>query len=158
MSKGKNKKAKKGWKVNVPNHESLDNPLAISKQKILSGLEDRIRFSFKYLKNVDGKFCIIDCEGDYFRTLIDRLKDLSTMKMLELLTSRSSALRAHPIDWSDVRVSEDKFDIPKEEQLVDTPYQISISGNESGRIHGFRIGDTFYVVWFDPNHLLYPGT
>jgi hypothetical protein len=59
----------------------------------------------------------------------------------------------HPIKWEDT--SENKFGFPNEEQLVDTPYQFSISSNEHGRVHGFFIAEVFYIVWLDPNHLLY---
>ncbi len=47
--------------------------------------------------------------------------------------------------------------MPNEEQLVDIPYQFSLSSNEHGRVHGFFIDEVFYIVWLDPDHLLYPA-
>jgi hypothetical protein len=72
---------------------------------------------------------------------------------MELKTNGSPALRCHTIDWPDT--SEGAFGIPEEEQVVDTPYQFSLSSNEHGRVHGFFIGEVFYVVWLDPEHQLY---
>jgi hypothetical protein len=69
--------------------------------------------------------------------------------------NRSSALRCHPIKWEDT--SENGFGLLNEEQLVDTPYQFSISANKHGRVHGFLIDEVFYIVWLDPGHLLYPA-
>ncbi|NMG11911.1 hypothetical protein DP117_35700 [Brasilonema sp. UFV-L1] len=69
------------------------------------------------------------------------------------MSNRSSALRCHPIDWIDT--TESCFGFPGEEQLVDTPYQFSISSNKHGRVHGFFIEEVFYIVWLDPNHKLY---
>ncbi|QXE21583.1 hypothetical protein B6N60_00260 [Richelia sinica FACHB-800] len=42
-----------------------------------------------------------------------------------------------------------------EEQLVGQPYQFQLSSNEYGRVHGFFIENVFYIVWLDPDHLLY---
>lgn len=114
-----------------------------------------ISFSFKYYQDGHDKFHCRDRESAYLLTLLERLRSLSGLSVRELLISRSSALRCHPIKWSDT--SEDEFGLPNEEQLIDTPYQFSLSSNEHGRVHGFFIDEIFYIVWLDPNHLLYPG-
>ncbi|MDJ0676493.1 MAG: hypothetical protein QNJ36_14115 [Calothrix sp. MO_167.B42] len=80
---------------------------------------------------------------------------MSGLTAQELLINRSSSLRCHPINWE--HTSENCFGLPDEEQLVDTPYQFSLSSNEHGRVHGFFIDEVFYIVWLDPQHLLYPG-
>jgi hypothetical protein len=83
------------------------------------------------------------------------LKALSGLSVQEVLRNRSSSLRCHPIKWEDT--SEDGFGLPNEDQLVDTPYQFSLSSNEHGRVHVFFIDDVFYIVWLDPQHQLYSG-
>jgi hypothetical protein len=112
-----------------------------------------ISFSFKYLKTDHERFRWADREIRYWTTFLDRLRNLSGLTAIELKTNSSAALRCHPVDWTDT--SEDAFGIPEEEQVVDTPYQFSLSSNEHGRVHGFFISEVFYVVWLDPNHLLY---
>ena len=94
-----------------------------------------------------------DREIAYWLTLLDRLKGLSGMTVQELIKSRSKALRCHPIAWWDT--TESCFGLPNEEQLVDTPYQFSLSANAHGRVHGFFIDEVFFVVWLDPEHRLY---
>jgi hypothetical protein len=42
-----------------------------------------------------------------------------------------------------------------EDEFTQDKYQLTISTNEHGRIHGFFILDVFYVVWLDPDHELY---
>jgi hypothetical protein len=112
-----------------------------------------IAFSFKYLDANNAKFAYRNQSINYWTTLLDRLKALSELTALELIRNRSQALRCHPIDWS--TTSEPGFGIPAETQLVQIPYQFSLSSNEHGRVHGFFIEETFYIVWLDPNHLLY---
>ncbi|MEH1924391.1 hypothetical protein [Nostoc sp.] len=85
--------------------------------------------------------------------MLDRLKALSSLTAQELLLNRSSTLRCHPIKWEDT--SERAFGLPNKQQLVDIPYQFSISSNEHGTVHGFFINEIFYIVWLDPDHLLY---
>jgi hypothetical protein len=114
-----------------------------------------ISFSFKYYQEGHSKFSCTEKEVIYWLTLLERLKALSSLTAQELLVNRSSSLRCHPIKWEDT--SENGFGLPNEEQLVDTPYQFSLSSNEHGRVHGFFIDDIFYIVWLDPDHLLYPG-
>jgi hypothetical protein len=36
------------------------------------------------------------------------------------------------------------------------PWQFSICRESDWRVHGFIVDGTFYVVWLDPNHALYP--
>ncbi|MBP0016751.1 MAG: hypothetical protein J7647_04240 [Cyanobacteria bacterium SBLK] len=139
MSKNR-KKIKKYQTSNNRFKEELEPPKNIS-------------FSFKYWQSNHEKFSVRDCETTYFFTLLERLKNFSTWTVQELLSNRSSAIRCHPIGWNDT--TEDGFGLPNEEQLVDTPYQLSISTSGHGRIHGFFIGDIFYIVWLDPKHLLY---
>ena len=114
-------------------------------------------FSFKYLDSNHANFTFDRQDANYWKTLIDRLKDLSGLTPLELIENRSSTLRFHKIDWQDKRVSENCFGLPNEEQLVSIPYQFSVSSNKYGRVHGFFIENVFYIVWLDPNHKLYPG-
>ena len=113
-----------------------------------------ISFSFKYYQDNHNKFSCKKKEGSYWLTLLDRLKALSSLTAQEFLVDRSSTLRCHPIKWEET--SESGFGLLHEEQLVDIPYQISISSNKHGRVHGFLINETFYIVWLDPDHLLYP--
>lgn len=114
-----------------------------------------ISFSFKYYQDSHSKFSGGEKETVYWLTLLSRLKALSSLSAQELLLNRSSALRCHPIKWEDT--TESGFRLPNEEQLVDVPYQFSISSNEHGRVHGFFINEVFYIVWLDPDHLLYRG-
>ncbi len=112
-----------------------------------------ISFSYKYFQSNHNKYSATDRNAEYLTALLERLRDISSWKALELISNRSSALRCHPIDWSDT--TESGFGFPDEEQLVDTPYQFSLSSNKHGRVHGFFIEEVFYIVWLDPEHKLY---
>jgi hypothetical protein len=111
-----------------------------------------ISFSYRYYART-AKFGVADCMGTWFESLLDRLQALSSLRPQEVLSNRSSALRAHPIDFS--QTSEPEGFAHLNPQLrVHTPYQFQLS-KETGRVHGFFIDVVFYVVWLDPHHRLY---
>ena len=113
-----------------------------------------VNFSFKYLKEKEDKFIYSAHNGNYFITLKDRLKAISQLRILELVLNPSTALRCHAIDFA--ATSETCFGIPRESEVVQKPLQFSLSANEDGRVHGFMIKNTFYIVWLDKLHELYP--
>lgn len=122
-----------------------------------AGLHDElVKFSFKYLEVAHPSFGIATADGDYFRTVIERLRDISSMRAVELRNSHSTALRYHPIDFDEARVSANGFGIPGGAEYDRAAFQFSVSGNQYGRVHGFMIDTTFYVRWFDSGHKLYP--
>lgn len=131
-----------------------DKQNRVVSQKDILAESDEIRFSYKYLELQHDKFCV-DCQHtEYFIKLITRLVDVSRMTVTELrLPGNNKSIRSHCIKWHEV--SEDCFGIPNEDEIVTEPWQFSVTSNEHGRVHGFIIGNTFFVRWFDPEHKLY---
>jgi len=115
--------------------------------------DDTLKFSFKHLDFTNPKFHIKECKQAYFYVLIERLKHISGLRESELRNNHSDGLRSHPIKW-------DKTTEPKgfklKGQLKDCiGWQFELTSNKYGRVHGFLLNGTFYVVWFDPEHKLY---
>lgn len=117
--------------------------------------EKHVSFSFKHLDLGNNKFSITGKNARYFQKVLERLKNLSGLLPGEIIQNRSIALRAHPIEWKQTSEREG-FTTLNEQLQGQRPYQFQISTNEHGRIHGFFIGPVFHVVWFDPDHKLYP--
>lgn len=116
---------------------------------------DMLRFSFKHLDFSHKKFTFKHRKGKYLLKLLERFKNLSTLKVVQdILASRSPALRAHPIKWEET--SEPSGFKHLNSQLQDIPpYQFEISKTKHGRVHGFLLQNIFFVVWLDPEHKLY---
>jgi hypothetical protein len=121
---------------------------------------DRLKFSFEFLQINHPKFAYSKRQGLYFCAVLERIKDLCSWEVDEFLTKRHPALRNHRIDWKKDRLTEASFATgvngTANPEHDDAAWQFQISTNEHGRVHGFLIGSTFYVVWLDPDHLLYP--
>lgn len=115
-----------------------------------------LHFSFKYLDlDPGGKFCISRCAGGYLSKFLERLRDICQITIQQFRTNHSSSLKAHKIDWE--RTSEPKgFQRLNEQLRANEPWQFEITRNEHGRVHGILVDATFYVIWVDAHHLLFP--
>lgn len=127
--------------------------------KIRAGTPDtqhRISFSFRHIAQSHDKFHYAARDAAYFCKVLERLSSLSTFTTQEFHSNRSSSLRAHPISWDET--SEPAGFDHLNDQLRETqPFQFQVSANGHGRVHGFFAGHVFFVVWLDPDHLLYPA-
>jgi len=113
-------------KIKKTNARNTQSSLGI-KLSSTSTSPQGISFSYKYFQGDHSKFLVADRNTEYLIALLQRLKALSSWKAQELISNRSNALRCHPIDWGDT--TESCFGFAGEEQLVDTPYQFSLSSN-----------------------------
>lgn len=119
-------------------------------------LEGEMYFSFKYIDKQSPIFTLNDGKMSYVFLCIERLRIYSGMKVKELLAdTNNKSTRFHPINWSDTAYK-NGFPIKNKELWENKSYQLEL-GKNFGRIHGFLINDTFYLVWIDPLHRLYPG-
>ncbi len=141
------------------NREKLPSKGIIkAKAETIIELENLLRFSYKYLDLKHSTFNLDDCKeiDKYFYVFKERQKLLcnESMQKLKATGSLSKSLRFHPIDWC--KTQERKgFCFPKHDEIANEPYQFAISANEYGRVHGFIIDCTFYIVWLDYGHQLY---
>ena len=113
-----------------------------------------VTFSFQFLDSTTrpDKFPL-EHQNLKLSTLLDRLRSISQMEFNQFIGARSSSLRAHPINWADTSEPNGFSHIPEELQIKEG-YQFS-DGSRLGRVHGFILGEVFYIVWLDPTHALY---
>jgi hypothetical protein len=111
-----------------------------------------LSFSYRFFART-AKFNTGDCGPRWFDGLIDRLQALSSLRPQEVLSNRSPALRAHPIEFADTTERGGFAHLNPQLQGYQ-PYQFQLS-KETGRVHGFFIDLVFHIVWLDPHHRLY---
>jgi hypothetical protein len=113
-----------------------------------------IKFSFKYIDLFHTTFRVEDCGKNYLEKFLVRLRDLCGISIQEFRSNKSSAIRAHRIDWEDTSEKEG-FRYLNDQLKLEEAWQFEISKSEHGRVHGILLEETFYVVWLDPLHNLY---
>ncbi len=116
--------------------------------------DSKIHFSFEYFDSSDTELCPPVFHPHYTQTLMERLKALSSWTIKEFMNSHSKSVRAHPHDWQ--KTARPLGFQHLNEQLRSAPaWQFQLSKSEHGRVHGFFIGEIFYIVWLDKDHKLY---
>jgi hypothetical protein len=116
--------------------------------------DHKIRFSFEYFDSSDEEVCPPTFHANYTQTLMERFKALSSWNLKEFMNCHSKSLRAHTHMWE--KTSRPRGFAHLNEQLrVCAAWQFQLSKNEHGRVHGFFIGNTFYVIWLDRDHKVY---
>ena len=119
---------------------------------------EKVSFNFRRLQNVRGKFEYQNRGVSYFNCLINRLCEISKMDRKEMtVVNRGShcGLRCHRIDFKNYSIIENGFGIPGNDELDEDAWQFSLSQEAHGRVHGYFVGNIFFIVWLDPDHNLY---
>jgi hypothetical protein len=118
--------------------------------------DDLLRFSFRHL-SVTQKFNYPPAEDAklYLQTLLERLKDLSSMPVSAFRANKSKSLRNHKHDWKSTSERDGYAHLDEQLQQCE-PWQFCLSANPHGRVHGILVDEVFYVVWLDVQHALYP--
>src|SRR5262249_36618671 len=120
-------------------HQSIAKHLSHQEKRDKHGAY--LSFSFKYLQHRHEKFNIERKDAKYFLKLLERLANVSHLSVQEFCSCNNKTLRCHKIDWT--KTTEKCFGIADEAQIVDIPWQFSISANAHGRVMGFIINNVF---------------
>lgn len=152
-------------KFNIPQPKEIENlkvnKLPISKEDMENArmrVKEKIQFSFKFLDMEHEAFNLGNMEkrpipicSEWFIELLGSLKSVSDINRDSLISQRQH-YDAHGHNWDELDY---KFNFGEDflEQVECIQYRISSS---NGRVHGFIVGNTFYIVWLDPHHNLYP--
>lgn len=119
----------------------------------LGRMNDGLRFSFHFFDRKHEAFNCGDTEAEWYIGLLDSFKEVSGLSLIELKQQRQH-YDAHEHDWDKLDY---EYTLPQLlwDQVRDHCLQFRISKSD-GRVHGFTINNTFYIVWLDPHHNLYP--
>lgn len=117
------------------------------------------KFKCTSIKNKDFNNCFKNMweYGEWSLKLIERLSKFSTMKALELKSSGKS-VRCHPVNGDNLIKLKSVLEatgLELNEQLEDYDYYELSLGAGDGRVFGYFIGSIYYVLLFDPHHLIY---
>ncbi|WP_419877708.1 hypothetical protein [Brevibacillus centrosporus] len=137
-------------------HGSL---LSVHQQKEISKFrEEKVMFSYYFLDTAHEAF---NCGGgigvNWFLQLFDNLREISKLNRNEFVVQQRNHYDVHSHDFENTayhyadRLPEGYFEQLSEDQCLQ--FRLSSSG---GRVHGFMIENTFYVLWLDPHHNMYP--
>jgi hypothetical protein len=118
-----------------------------------------LRFSFKHLNLDNDKFhparC---CPVEYCIKLFEILQRFSTWTVEQFIDQNNQAHR-HQIDFPKTSEPDGFPNIDSEQLGYHVAWQFSVDPDIPychWRAHGILIDDTFFFVWLDPDHELWP--
>lgn len=121
----------------------------IPKPTFLTSLgDDKIVFSFASLEWTEY-FSFDGTCSNWSYDLFNMLKSISMITKLELLQGQFKTYRVH-----NHQNANPPNPLPEGVELKDC-YQLRISTSKGG-IHGVFVENTFYIIWVDPLHNMYP--
>lgn len=115
-----------------------------------------ILFSFEFFDHDDDEVCPSRFVEEYTQALTRRLRVLCQWTVHHFQNKYEKNIKNHIIEWRKTSRSMGFSRIPTEHKDA-IAWQFAVAEHTHGRVHGFFIGNTFYIVWLDCNHLLYPG-
>lgn len=128
----------------------------IPKEEI-EGLRDKSRetllFTFQFFDRDHEAFNLGHTEKDWYISLMDCLREVCRINRHELMVVQKNHYQAHVHDWDKLDY---KYKLDDDFLIQVECCQFSLT-KSTGRVHGFIIGNRFYVVWLDPHHNLYPS-
>lgn len=117
-----------------------------------------LRFSFRHFHPDHPKFQLESCERDFLSELINRLAVYSSWAQEDFRDQNNNEHR-HVIDF-DRTTEKDGFTsapgIDSDQLAYLEAWQFEVRPMTDWRVHGFVSDDTFFIVWLDPLHKLYP--
>lgn len=113
----------------------------------------KIKFSFEYY-DTSYKYCISEWTKEQIRRSLVRLKDISTKSFNELTRNRR-VYHFNEVFWG--RTIE-KNGFPDKRLQAFPAFHFALVGvnGQLTRVYGAFYQDTFYIVWFDLNHVIWP--
>lgn len=114
-----------------------------------------LRFSFKLFDATDAEMCPAVFKDGYTQTLMERLKSLSSWTVNQFTEQYHRTIRNHKLVWSET-ARPDGFAHLNAAYKDYVGWQFCLTANVHGRVHGIIIDDTFYIVWLDQDHRMYP--
>ena len=114
-----------------------------------------VMFSFNFLDVDHEAFNCGGTDPGWFLHLLENLREICKLNRNEFVVQQRNHYDVHHHNWAKTEYC---YNLPGDllEQLEEDQclqFRLSSSG---GRVHGFMIRNTFYVVWLDPQHNMNP--
>lgn len=117
--------------------------------------DSKLKFSFEFFDASDVELCPAKFRDGYTQTLMQRLRDVSSWSVTTFCGKQDKSLRNHQHDWTKTSRPHG-FSHLNDHYKAIPGWQFCLSANEHGRVHGIIIDETFFIIWLDHDHKLYP--
>ncbi len=138
--------------------EKRDKFLQISKKNENKLNSDLTKISFKYSDWSNESFFLHGGTSEYYQQLVSCFQRILETRVGDWVANGRLGKYIKPIDWNHGTIAHSKFrPYGILDDILINCFEIRLSKSH-GRVHGFLHSGSFFLVWFDPCHNLFPGT
>jgi len=127
------------------------------KVKLLEPLtsDEKIKFSFRYYDTTCNDFCLSSWGSIKIAETLKKLQDINNKTYNEINSGRTT-YHFHPVSWEQT-IKKNGFPLTEVNRL--SAFQFALIGVNSGkaRVYGALYQNTFFIVWFDLEHTIWPS-
>ncbi len=114
---------------------------------------EKLKFSFEYY-DTSNKYCLSSWTKEQIKGSLARLKDISS-KSFNLLKQDSRTYHFNEVIWEKT-IEKNGFPDQRTKNLAAFHFALLGVNGQLARIYGAYSQGTFYIVWFDLNHDIWP--
>jgi hypothetical protein len=120
-----------------------------------------LKFSLKYLDTGHSDFELAKCCREFLACLVTEIHRYSQFTVDQFKDNDPNDWHRHKINFQSSSRTGFPQDPGTDELWTDEAWQFALSDDvrpprAGWRVHGFVVGDVFYIVWLDPGHRLFP--
>jgi hypothetical protein len=104
--------------------------------------------------DIGSQWCLSKMTPTEMRTLLDRIRSIETMTVIEAFNYGEEPGKDYSIDDLPSRAARERL-VELEYDDEDQISRLRVTGR--GRLYGFRRDERFYALWWDPKHEIYPS-
>lgn len=110
--------------------------------------QEKVVFSFEFFDRTHEAFNLGKTCVQWYIELLDVVKDISGLTWQQVNIERRKKYDPHSHDWNKTN-----YKYTLDEQMLQQHEGVQFRLSKSkGRVHGFMVGNIFYVYWLDPYH------
>jgi hypothetical protein len=114
----------------------------------------KITFSFEYYDSTRDDYCISGWSREQIRRTLNCLKDINS-KSFNQLRRENRVYHFGEVNWENT-VEKSGFSNPAVNKMSAFHFSLVGVNNQLARAFGAYYAGTFYIVWFDLNHKIWP--
>lgn len=115
----------------------------------------KLRFSFEYYDKTSNEYCLSCWDQQQIRNTLLQLQDICTKSFKDLL-NESRVRHFSQVDWKQT-TKKDGFPDKRVNNLPAFHFALLGVNKQLARVFGAYSEGTFYIVWFDLNHDIWPS-
>ncbi len=117
--------------------------------------KSNLKLSFEFYDDRSDEFCVSNWNREQIRKSLLCLREINRKSFNEILY-QSRQYHFNEVIWNQT-IKKSGFEIPQISRLPAFHFSLVGVNNQLARIFGAYSQDTFYIVWFDLRHEIWPS-